>query len=98
MWKRTTITLAVLAVVAALLGTYTAGYLLLPDTYYWCNGHLLHASKYEEYREWLTKARIEAIERDYSQQWMPTAFLPAARFEAWLRGIEVQPTWSAEDR
>src|SRR5262245_25736528 len=83
-----TIALAVFALIVVPLGTYVAGYLLLPVTHYWINDGTASTVRFG--RGFLT------IERVYPQQWMTTAFLPAAKFEGWLRGIEVQPTWSEE--
>jgi len=72
--------LAIFALVVMPLAIYTAGYLWLG----------------EKHDRWAAKAEVAFVERTYPQQWMTTAFRPAAKFEAWLRGMDVQTTWGKD--
>jgi len=92
MGKRLTIALAVFAILAVLLGTYTAGYLLLPTTYYWyASGSATTSSPTPGFP-------LATVHRIYREQWMATAFLPAASVEGWLRGVEVYARWGGGQR
>ena len=71
--------LAVLAVVLVTLGAYVGGYYWLGERY----------SIYTHDNFELPPGRIE---RDYPHVWLRTIYLPAARVEAWLTGIDVGAT------
>lgn len=81
MGKKITVALAVFASLAALVGTYTAGYLWLGEVQYWAGGSL---------------QRPPTAYRIYSQPWIATVFRPAAKLESWLRGAEVRATWTTD--
>jgi len=80
MGKRLTTGLALFVLFVVPLGAYTGGYFCLGERRDWFSGAG-------------PAARMMGIERVYSQQWMTTAFRPAAKLEGWLRGVEVEPTW-----
>jgi hypothetical protein len=83
MGKRLTAALAIFVLIVVPLAIYVAGYLLLGER-----------------RDWWSGANpgdpLMGIERMYPQQWMPTVFRPAAKVEAWFRGVKVAPTWDLE--
>jgi len=87
MGKRFTIALAVLAILAILLGTYTAGYLWLGKRHVWYG--TLQMSTHGP-------TSIDTIERIYPQRWMMMFYRPATKVESWWEGVEVQATWSEE--
>jgi len=80
------ILIAVLFLVG-LLGTYVAGYLLLPARIEWADNGFGYVTGRPP------TCSVEVIERVYPQQWMTTAYRPAATLEGRLRGIEVRATW-----
>jgi hypothetical protein len=96
MGKRFTTGLAIFALFVVPLAAYLAGYLLLPETVYWCDGNPIMVIGYEEYRIFMDDAEIsqvDMVERIYPQQWQRTIYKPAATVEGWLCGVPVQPTW-----
>jgi len=85
MGKRLTTVLAVIAFLAILVGTYTAGYLWLAQEYIEVSvsGSAL-------------PGQVNLIDRVYPQQWIAIVFRPAASVEQWIRGIPVITAWRDE--
>lgn len=85
MGKRLTIVLAVIAILAVSVGSYSAGYFWL-------------ASEYTEVSvsDSASAGHIDLVDRVYPQQWLAILFRPAARIEQWLRGVPVITAWRDE--
>jgi len=90
MGKRLTVTLAVFAFVAVLLGAYTTGYLLLGELNYWSSDGV---GRFDRVVPGMT-----IVARSYRQEWMTTVFQPAAKVDGWLRGVEVEVWWEETPR
>lgn len=88
MGKRLTIALAVFALVVVPLAIYTAGHLLLPRTFILWGGVATFAEEFDAAE--FGNPKIDAIERQYPQQWMTTAFRPATKLGD---GCEVLRCW-----
>lgn len=69
------------------IGSYVAGYVLLPARIEWADDGFGYT------RDRPPTSNVEVIERVYRHQWMATAFGPAANLEGRLRGIEVRANW-----
>lgn len=74
--------LAVLAIVAALLGAYVVAYLMLGERW-----ELLARDT----------PGVAAVERRFNQQWLCTMFAPAAWCEARIIGIPVVTRYASPD-
>ena len=76
--------MAAFALVAALLGGYTAAYVQLGE--------------YADYRGYQRVKPTNQIVRHYrGKEWCLTVFAPAAAFESWLIGVPVHLTYSQPD-
>jgi len=87
MGKRLTLALAVLAVVAVLLGTYAAGYFLLCERQDW------YAAGSDTLLKDVPIGPLATIERTYPRQWLAVICRPAGQLEEWLRGTDVEVTY-----
>jgi len=68
--------LAILAIIAAGLGGYAAGYFWLGQR--------------KDYIGLSAPSRVEVIERHYSQPWLATVYQPAGKLEELLRRVDVE--------
>jgi len=91
MGKRLTTALAILAVLAVLMGAYTAGYVSLGERSDWHVDHPLSLLR-------AANGGPDLIRRVYPQQWLATIYLPAGWVEEQLLGIDVEVAFEPRRR